>query len=376
MKFADVLKPTSEAKGLPNECYISSTHFDTERKQIFFRNWSGIAFESDVAEPGSVYPVDFLGMPLLVVRSRDDEIKVFQNTCRHRGMILVDKAQKLKGPIRCPYHSWSYSHDGDLVRTPLVGGIDQDEHPCINPGDLSLFEFDCHIWQGVVFVNISGKAKSFEIEHADVIERWKEFDQPYHIGGEASQFEMTVNTNWKLAVENYCESYHLPWVHPGLSQTSRLEDHYNIEGAENYSGQGSSVYRQLVGDHGEKFPDFDGLSDKWDQASEYISLFPNVLLGVHRDHAFAMLLMPQGPEATTERVALTYAIPGISDGDLGLLVKRNAEFWRSVFVEDITSVEGMQKGRHGVKFDGGKFSPVMDVPTHIFHVWVARQLSM
>ena len=36
-------------------------------------------------------------------------------------------------------------------------------------------------------------------------------------------------TNWKLAVENYCESYHLPWVHPGLNSYSRLEDHYHID---------------------------------------------------------------------------------------------------------------------------------------------------
>jgi hypothetical protein len=35
----------------------------------------------------------------------------------------------------------------------------------------------------------------------------------------------------------------------------------------------------------------------------------------------------------------------------------------------------MQKGRHGPFFDGGKFSPVMDVPTHVFHKWVARHMQ-
>ncbi len=47
--------------------------------------------------------------------------------------------------------------------------------------------------------------------------------------------------------------------------------------------------------------------------------------------------------------------------------------WKEEFEEDIFVVEGMQKGRHGAKFDGGRFSPVMDSPTHLFHHWVASQ---
>jgi len=55
--------------------------------------------------------------------------------------------------------------------------------------------------------------------------------------------------------------------------------------------------------------------------------------------------------------------------------KTNTRMWHDVFAEDIFVVEGMQKGRHGVHFDGGKFSPVMDSPTHCFHHWVASQLT-
>jgi len=53
----------------------------------------------------------------------------------------------------------------------------------------------------------------------------------------------------------------------------------------------------------------------------------------------------------------------------------NARLWHTVFAEDVFVVEGMQKGRHGVHFDGGKFSPVMDGPTHCFHRWVAERVS-
>lgn len=87
-----------------------------------------------------------------------------------------------------------------------------------------------------------------------------------------------------------------------------------------------------------------------------------------------MLLMPQGPEITLERVALCYSEQNIDAPEWQPMLKENARIWQDVFSEDINAVEGMQKGRHGKFFDGGKFSPVMDGPTHIFHKWVARKM--
>ena len=49
--------------------------------------------------------------------------------------------------------------------------------------------------------------------------------------------------------------------------------------------------------------------------------------------------------------------------------------WQTVFAEDVDVVEGMQRGRHASGYDGGKFSAVMDPPTHHFHSWVAAALS-
>ena len=125
-------------------------------------------------------------------------------------------------------------------------------------------------------------------------------------GGEEASFELEVNTNWKLAVENYCESYHLPWIHPGLNTYSKLEDHYHIEERDLYSGQGSLVYRQLRSEKDEVFPDFEGLSEKWDTGAEYIAVYPNVLLGVHRDHTFALVLEPVALDKTVEHIELYY----------------------------------------------------------------------
>jgi choline monooxygenase len=205
--------------------------------------------------------------------------------------------------------------------------------------------------------------------------RWREFDQPVYHGGTSSSFQLEVQTNWKLAVENYCESYHLPWVHPGLNSYSRLEDHYNIDEIGRYSGQGTLVYQQLKGDSGETFPDYDGLDPKWETAAEYITVYPNVLLGVHRDHFFAIVLEPKALDRTVEHIELYYTKPEVNAGAFEALKNKNADLWKTVFAEDIFVVEGMQKGRHGAMFDGGKFSPVMDGPTHTFHHWVASNID-
>ncbi|MCW9042337.1 MAG: aromatic ring-hydroxylating dioxygenase subunit alpha [Pseudopelagicola sp.] len=367
-----VRRPVEAALGLPNAHYTDPAQFEAEKKAVLSASWSGLAVAADVPEPGDAVPLSFLGMPLLLLRDKQGQVRVFYNTCRHRGMILVDEARKIEGAIRCPYHSWCYATDGRLVTTPHVGGPGQNTHPAVTRSELGLVEIRSHIWRDVVFINISGDAAPFEEVHADLLKRWAEVEKPVFHGGVDSKFTLTVNTNWKLAVENYCESYHLPWVHPGLNSYSRLEDHYNIAAPGAYSGQGTLVYRQLTSHNGDRFPDFAGLSDKWDEGAEYIAVYPNVLLGAQRDHAFAIILEPVAIDQTVEHIHLYYAAPEIEAG----LRARNTQLWKTVFEEDVFVVEGMQRGRHALGFDGGRFSPAMDGPTHCFHDWVASRYEI
>ncbi|UWR05965.1 aromatic ring-hydroxylating dioxygenase subunit alpha [Ruegeria sp. B32] len=358
------------ALGLPNAHYTDPALHAEETRALLLDGWAGFAVTADVPEPGDAVPLEFMGIPLLLLRDRSGTVRVFQNICRHRGMILVEEPRKIEGAIRCPYHSWCYSTEGRLVATPHVGGPGQNAHDAVSKSELGLIEVRSHIWRDVVWINVSGDAPTFEDANARLIERWAEFDKPLYHGGPESSFRLDVNCNWKLAVENYCESYHLPWVHPGLNSYSRLEDHYHIQEPGLYSGQGTLVYRQLKTEDGRVFPDFEGLSEKWDTAAEYIAAFPNVLLGVHRDHAFAIILRPEAQNRTSEHIHLFYSAPD-TDADLRA---RNAEQWKVVFEEDVFVVEGMQRGRAAPGFDGGHFSPAMDGPTHLFHDWVAQRL--
>lgn len=373
--LTSVLENIETARGLPNEHYVSQEVFEEEKRSVLFSSWAGIGFGKDIPTPGDVNPIDFLGMPLLAVRTQDGDVKVYQNTCRHRGMILIDEPKNIRGVIRCPYHSWCYSLKGELKTTPHVGGPGNNTHENIDRATLGLIEIPSYVWHDTIFVNVYGNADPFEVEKAGLMERWREFDQPIYHSGEDSSFKLEVQSNWKLAVENYCESYHLPWVHPGLNSYSRLEDHYHIDVPGEYSGQGTLVYRQLKGDNEEVFPDFENLSEQWDEGAEYIAVYPNVLMGIHRDHFFSIVIEPKGTGQSVEHIEIYYTKDYAKTGEDARLREKNATQWKGVFVEDIFVVEGMQKGRHGEMFDGGKFSPVMDNPTHTFHHWVASKVD-
>lgn len=366
-----VQAPIERARGLPNAHYTDPATIAEENTAVLASTWAGLAVGADVPAPGDAVPLTFLGQPLLLLRDDAGDIRVFQNICRHRGMILVSAPRRIEGAIRCPYHSWCYARDGHLVATPHVGGPGQNSHKGIDRATLGLIEVRSHIWRDVIFVNLSGDAPGFTDTHAALLARWAEFEQPIFHGGPDSRFQLQVAANWKLAVENYCESYHLPWVHPGLNSYSRLEDHYHIQEPGAFSGQGTYVYRQLQGKDGQTFPDFNGLGRHWNRGAEYIAAFPNVLFGVHRDHSYAIILDPVAHNQTREHVHIYYATP---DTDPDLRVK-NAALWKGVFVEDIFVVEGMQTGRAAPGFDGGRFSPAMDGPTHLFHAWVAGRIA-
>ena len=364
--------PISKANGLPNSHYVDENVFQKEKEILLFNKWSGVAFSKDIPNNGDALPINFLGFPLLAVRNQEGEVVVFQNICRHRGMVLVDEKKNIRGTIRCPYHSWSYNLNGNLRATPHVGGPGQNAHEDINKNELGLKKINSTVYLGVIFVNISGNAEPFEKVHRNLLSRWCEFDKPLFYSNTDSSFILDLHCNWKLAVENFCESYHLPWVHPELNIISKLEDHYNIQKKNEFSGQGSYVYRQIE-DKGKVFYDFDGLSSKWNEGAEYIAVYPNVLLGVHRDHIFSIILEPVNKEFTREHVAIYYAKKESTGVKFSQLRKQNFSFWKSVLKEDIFVVEGMQRGRHGKFFDGGRFSPIMDGPTYNFHNWVARE---
>ena len=371
---------TSQSAALPNRAYTSHDEWLKERDTVIAQTWVGPGFSRDIAEPGRAVPLPSMGLPLVMVRDQQGRARVFHNVCRHRGMELVAEAGDAGLVIRCPYHKWGYDLSGQLKTTPNIGGMGVHEVTGFDCADHALTGVRCDESMGVVFINLSGDAPSLPAHLEPLLSRWRElagpeFDQQLIAdAGEFGSMELVLNSNYKLAVENYCESYHLPFVHPDLNTYSPLDAHYNLTVDPLASGQGTRVYDLTRGDS-EPLPQF----SEWDgerlKTAEYLSLYPNVLLGIQADHFFVILLLSEAVDQTRERLQFYYAdSDGIGDSYRERRENLHAA-WSVVFSEDISVVEGMQRGRASPAFDGGLFTPLMDVPTHHFHQWLLSRLK-
>ena len=380
-KIEVVKNPIEKAHGLPNECYLNNDYLEFEKEKIFKNNWTMIGVASSVPNPGDAKPFNLLGIPILIVRNKENEVKVFHNVCSHRGFKLVDQECKLKNLIRCPYHSWSYDFNGKLTVTPHIGGLGKHEVEGFDKNKSNLKEINSNIWMDLIFININSNAKPFEDFIKPLEDRWSKFiskkDQKLiRHSTDNGYFNMTVNSNWKFAIENYCESYHLPWIHPELNKVSNISDHYHIEDENlNFSGQGSNKYSQQF-DGNIKFKCFPNWPTELSEKSEYVSLYPNVMLGIHIDHFYAFWLEPISNNQTKEHFELYYVgDESASSDEFKDIREKNFAFWQEVMNEDVTAIEGMQNGRNSPAYNGGNFSPVMDTPTLMFHKWVATNLT-
>ena len=374
-----VRKPIAEANGMPNAVYDDPAMFEYERDNVLGKTWAGLAFGSELPKKGFAKPVDFMGLPLAIMRNRDGEINVFHNICSHRGMILLREETEVEGMVRCPYHSWTYDLNGNLKGTPHIGGVGVHKAEGFVCEKHGLRKVRSAMWNDIIFINLSGDGVPFDEFITPLVQRWEEFTgkggfDKVHVAPTGSAMELTVMANWKLAVENYCEAYHLPWVHPSLNTYSPLDQHYNLIVNDNMSGQGSYTYN-LSDVAGTSLPQFtDWPQDKIRQA-EYVSLYPNVLLGVQADHVFSIILQPQANNKTLEKLQLAY-VGEEACGDKYAACRTSVlESWKVVFGEDVFAVEGMQNGRKSPAFEGGVFSPVLDGPTHHFHQWVANRYA-
>ena len=379
-KLDVVNKPISQAHGLPNECYTSKEYTLIERKKLFEDKWTVIGTASSLSKIGDAKPFDLLGLPLLIIRNKKNKIKVFHNVCSHRGVKLVNKAGNIRNVIRCPYHSWSYTSDGELVATPHIGGMNKHQSSRFEKSKSNLKEIKSYVWLDLIIINVSGNQIPFEKYIKPLDKRWSKFwknkdRKLIKHANDFGYFKLKAKCNWKFAIENYCESYHLPWVHPKLNEYSKIDDHYHIQGLPNrFAGQGTTNYNPKFKGK-EKFPSFPNWPKNKENVAEYVALFPNVMLGIHKDHYYAYWLEPIDHENTLEHMEIYYVGEKAAKSEkFKSLRKQNHKLWEGIQKEDVDIIQRMQIGRNSNAYNGGNFSPDMDNPTHQFHKWVSTNL--
>jgi choline monooxygenase len=354
--------PGPVARGLPGTVYTSDEFFALENDRLFRNSWVFVAFAHELGKPGDALPVTVAGRPVVIVRNAKGELKAFHNVCRHRSLQLVAAPCNVGRVLRCPYHSWTYSLDGELKLTPFFGGR--------NPGDLP-DQFDrasyglvpvrhC-VWHDWIFVNLSSTAPDFG-EYVSPLARWLE-----GIDFAAVEHLVTIDlgevqSNWKLLMENFIEPYHVQYVHSSTTEQP-LTDHYTI----NESGcLGSAV--DISRSEAEPARD-----DTLSVSSRYLTLFPNFVLGRYYPHQIGVHLnTPVAAGCTRQRRAIYATSPNaVSPAE----AEKLAKLWYDVHKEDHAICERLQAGRASeVALDGGVLSPVWEESVYSFQKLVLNAL--
>jgi phenylpropionate dioxygenase-like ring-hydroxylating dioxygenase large terminal subunit len=194
---------------LSPRAFTSAAIYAAEETAIWNRAWVHVADLCDLKEPGDYVTANIGETPVFLLRDRiGGELRGFLNACRHRGAMLLEGAGKCARQISCPYHAWSYGHDGRLIGLPFREEVECDEAAMglipVRIGTVGPMVFACLDANAPPLDAWAGALPAVLRERG--VERW-----PL-----AWQLTYDVDANWKLFVENANEGYHIPVVHDVL----------------------------------------------------------------------------------------------------------------------------------------------------------------
>jgi phenylpropionate dioxygenase-like ring-hydroxylating dioxygenase large terminal subunit len=198
--------PLEKAVTLPREIYTDPAYFRYEAEAVLKADWICVAHVSQLKDPGSYVSLILLDEPIVALRGSDGAIRVLSRVCPHRASDVMPpnmgfaETGKLNS-IVCPYHRWSFDFSGKLKGCPEMHRVED-----FDKGDWRLAEIRSELWQGFVFVNLSGTAPPLSEQYA----RFAEFVAPWRIADLelAIAMEWSCDFNWKVMIENWLESYH------------------------------------------------------------------------------------------------------------------------------------------------------------------------
>jgi choline monooxygenase len=359
-------RPLPEAMALSAGAYSDEHFFELERCRVFGQAWVCAATADEIAGPGRLLVRSVGGRSILITRNADGELRGFLNTCRHRGTELAPSDCDVSHTIRCPYHRWGYTLDGELAATPF---FDEELRAGFDRGDFGLVPVRVDTWGPLVFACLSPHTPPLSVWLGDLPDRMAGYGFDTWVTRHEQDVEIAAN--WKLISENFQEYYHLTWVHPELSKVSRVADHHRYQGRGMYCGQTTTPVSGDERDDWLALPEAPDLDASDAVSGRFVAIFPNVLLSVLPNHAWIMRLEPLGPGATRE--VCTMLLPGapVADG----AVAPTLRFWLEINQEDIDIVERNQRGLANGGAPPGPLAPRFEEPLHRFHNMLADHMT-
>ena len=338
-------QPLAHATALPARFYTDPGVVALDRRLIFDRGWQVVAHVCQLRGAGDHAVADLGGLPVIAVRGADEVIRVMHNVCRHRAGPLAQCDGLGAKSLRCRYHGWTYTLEGQLrTATEMAGAAD------FNVSDIRLPQLAVRVWQGMVFAAVDeALAPPFEAFVAGIDARLGA-GRGLESYGHHHRTGYDIACNWKVYVDNYLEGYHVPHIHPELN---RLLDYrsYVTETAQWYSFQFSPLESG------------DGLYGSGDAL--YYWLWPNTMLNILPGRLQTNRIIPKGADRCRVEFDFYYAP---DDSDAGR-ARREADLSFSDVVqdEDVTICEDVQRGLASGSYEAGRLNPLRENAVHHFH---------
>ena len=348
------------SKTLPAEVYTSEQVFEKEKKKIFEKYWFCLGHIGRIPNKGDYFLIEALGELFIVLRDKNDQIKVFYNVCSHRGTLVCkpNKTSATEGKfnrktLQCHYHGWTYGMDGRLLRAPGMEGVadfDFATNGLVSP--------PLYVWEGFIFVSLVNNPVPFEKLYEPILTRLDDWRIGTLIKGHGEVY--SVKANWKLIFLNFNECLHCGVAHKTLSKfvgdksaQNDLSDGPFLGGlmdilgdAESVTSTGQFCALPLGGE----------LTNKTRKKGYYYTILGNLLLNIHPDYLMFHCLYPQS--ALETRIESDWLFNPSSEAVLGSNFLKNdaVEVWAKTNAEDWELCEMAQVGIGSRAYRQGNYS--------------------
>ncbi|MBB4184280.1 benzoate/toluate 1,2-dioxygenase alpha subunit [Sinorhizobium terangae] len=228
------------------DIFTNEDLFDLEMKHIFESNWVYLAHESQIPGNNDYYTTYIGRQPVVVTRDKNGELHAVINACAHRGAMLCRRKHGNKGSFTCPFHGWTFSNTGRLLKV-------KDEKTTQYPPQFAqngshdlkrVPRFESY--RGFLFGSLKEEVASLEdfLGETKVIIDQIVDQAPNGLEVLRGNSSYVYDGNWKLQMENGCDGYHVSSVYWNYAATMgrRKEEGTKSVDASGWSRSIAGVY--------------------------------------------------------------------------------------------------------------------------------------
>ena len=348
------------ASTIPSSWYINKDFYDHELKTVFSNSWQPAARADQLTEPGRYVTTDIAGEPIVIVRGNDGELRGFFNVCRHHAAAVMTEPEGKAPQLRCPYHGWTYSLEGELKGTPDFSDVCEFDRESNGLVSLEIAE-----WENWIFVKlVQGLAISLDdFLGKDLIEQVSGLQLRNLHWFERRHYHF--NCNWKVFVDNYLDGgYHVPYLHKGLDSVLDYSN-YMIENGEHYCLQWSPIVSAGAEEQ-------TGAVRKGDRAL-YYWIYPNFMINWYDGVMDTNLVVPRGVDQT--EVIFDFYFPDVVTDEARARNRASVEVGQRIQDEDVAICKSVQRGLNSRAYQAGRLSVRREAGEHLFHRLLYRDVS-